>query len=78
MLYPLSTFALAPVLIGQGRYVRRVTPSLQEPEGERQGSLGEGPELRVLILGDSAAAAFALVSGYAGQATEHVDGKLLQ
>ncbi|WP_417520767.1 hypothetical protein [Marinobacter sp.] len=41
MLYPLSTLALAPVLIGQGRYVRRVTPSLQEPEGDRQGSLGE-------------------------------------
>src|SRR5690554_849803 len=56
MLYPLSTLALAPVLIGQGRYVRRVTPSLQEPEGDRQGSLGEGPELRLLILGDSAAA----------------------
>ncbi|SHK15310.1 Lysophospholipase L1 [Marinobacter antarcticus] len=56
MLYPLSTLALAPVLIGQGRYVRRVTPRLPEPEGERQGSVGEGPELRLLILGDSAAA----------------------
>ena len=56
MLYPLSTLALAPVLIGQGRYVRRVTPHLPEPEGERQGAVGEGPELRLLILGDSAAA----------------------
>ncbi|GGE62851.1 lipase [Streptosporangium jomthongense] len=56
MLYPLSTLALAPVLVGQGRYVRRVTPRLPEPEGERQGTLGEGPELRLLILGDSAAA----------------------
>ncbi|MDN6319848.1 MAG: SGNH/GDSL hydrolase family protein [Marinobacter sp.] len=56
MLYPLSTLALAPVLIGQGRYVRRVTPRLPEPEGERQGVAGEGPELRLLILGDSAAA----------------------
>lgn len=56
MLYPLSTLALAPVLIGQGRYVRRVTPRLPEPAGERQGVLGDGPELRLLILGDSAAA----------------------
>ena len=56
MLYPLSTLALAPVLIGQGRYVRRVTPRLPEPDGERQGVAGEGPELRLLILGDSAAA----------------------
>lgn len=56
MLYPLSTLVLAPVLIGQGRYVRRVTPRLPEPEGERQGTVGEGPELRLLILGDSAAA----------------------
>lgn len=56
MLYPLSTLALAPVLIGQGQYVRRVTPRLPEPEGARQGVVGEGPELRLLILGDSAAA----------------------
>lgn len=56
MLYPLSTLALAPVLICQGRYVRRVTPRLPEPEGERQGTAGNGPELRLLILGDSAAA----------------------
>ncbi|WP_100637820.1 SGNH/GDSL hydrolase family protein [Marinobacter salexigens] len=56
MLYPLSTLALAPVLIGQGRYVRRVTPRLPEPEGERRGAVGKGPELRLLILGDSAAA----------------------
>lgn len=56
MLYPLSTLALAPVLMGQGQYVRRVTPRLPEPEGARQGSVGKGPELRLLILGDSAAA----------------------
>lgn len=56
MLYPLSTLALAPVLIGQGRYVRRKTPRLSEPEGERQGVVGKGSELKLLILGDSAAA----------------------
>lgn len=56
MLYPLSTLTLGPLLIGQGRYVRRVTPRLPEPEGERQGLTGTGPDLRLLILGDSAAA----------------------
>ncbi|MDK9556042.1 SGNH/GDSL hydrolase family protein [Marinobacter sp. M216] len=56
MLYPLSTLALGPILIGQGHYVRRVTPSLPEPEGERDGVIGAGPELRLLIVGDSAAA----------------------
>jgi len=47
---------LAPVLIGQGRWVRRVTPKLPEPSGERHGDVGSGPVLRLLILGDSAAA----------------------
>jgi len=56
VLYPLSTLALGPLLIGQGRYVRRVTPRLPEPEGERRGLTGTGPDLRLLILGDSAAA----------------------
>ncbi|NWN90261.1 SGNH/GDSL hydrolase family protein [Marinobacter adhaerens] len=56
MLYPVSTLVLAPILIGQGSYVRRVTPRLPEPEGRRHGAVGKGPELRLLILGDSAAA----------------------
>ncbi|MBW0147994.1 SGNH/GDSL hydrolase family protein [Marinobacter arenosus] len=56
MLYPLSTLALGPILIGQGHYVRRITPRLPEPEGEREGVTGHGPELRLLIVGDSAAA----------------------
>lgn len=56
MLYPLSTLTLGPILIGQGLYVRRVTPRLPEPEGEREGVTGSGPDLRLLILGDSAAA----------------------
>ncbi|MBW4934933.1 SGNH/GDSL hydrolase family protein [Marinobacter sp. F4206] len=56
MLYPLSTLTLGPILIGQGHYVRRVTPRLPEPDGEREGVTGSGPELRLLIVGDSAAA----------------------
>ena len=75
MLYPISTLALAPVLIGQGRYVRRVTPRLAEPEGERSGTLGEGSELRLLVLGDSAAAGVGVSNqrdALAGQLVENL------
>jgi len=47
---------LAPLLKAQGRRTRRNTPRLPEPSGPRQGTQGHGPTLRVLILGDSAAA----------------------
>lgn len=47
---------LAPVLLGQGLYVRRVTPRLPEPAGSRCGRVGSGPLLKLLIIGDSAAA----------------------
>jgi lysophospholipase L1-like esterase len=48
--------ALAPLLLAQAVRVRRVTPRLPEPGGERAGRHGRGPPLRLLILGDSAAA----------------------
>lgn len=54
--YPWGSIALAPLLLGQGLYVKRVTPRLPEPDGERSGSAGEGKSLRLLIVGDSAAA----------------------
>lgn len=44
---------LAPVLLAQGKRVRRVTPLLPEPEGPREG--GAGPR-RLLVVGDSSAA----------------------
>ncbi len=47
---------LGPVLWGQGKYVRKVTPRLPEPAGPREGVTGKGPTLRLLIAGDSAAA----------------------
>ena len=50
---------LAPLLLAQGRRVRRVTPLLPEPEGPRTGCLGvrhDGPAASLLILGDSSAA----------------------
>lgn len=47
---------LAPLLLSQGRRVRREVPELPEPPGARAGELGAGPVLRLLIVGDSAAA----------------------
>lgn len=46
----------APIIIAQGRYVKRVTPKLPEAAGERSGITGKGQSLRLLIIGDSAAA----------------------
>ncbi len=54
--YPLTSLLLAPILLGQAIYTRKVTPKLPEPAGPRQGCIGSGPRLRLLILGDSAAA----------------------
>jgi lysophospholipase L1-like esterase len=52
----LATLALGPVLLAQGKRVRRTVPTLPEPAGEREGVIGSGPDLRLLVLGDSAAA----------------------
>jgi lysophospholipase L1-like esterase len=43
----LYTVALGPLLLAQGRYTRRVTPKLPEPQGERTGICGSGPVLRL-------------------------------
>ena len=56
MLYHGISIMLAPVLLLQGLKVRRTTPRLAEPEGERVGQTGPNPQLSLLILGDSAAA----------------------
>jgi hypothetical protein len=47
---------LGPLLWLEGKYVRHVTPQLPEPPGAREGTTGQGPLLRLLIAGDSAAA----------------------
>ncbi len=52
----MATVALAPLLLLQGRRVRRSVPRLPEASGPRAGCSGTGPALRVLIAGDSAAA----------------------
>jgi lysophospholipase L1-like esterase len=56
MLHKGITILLTPVLLMQGLNVRRTTPKLAEPVGERLGQTGPDPQLSVLILGDSAAA----------------------
>lgn len=47
---------LGPLLLAQGQWVRRRTPVLPEPDGAREGMAGHGPGIRLLVLGDSAAA----------------------
>lgn len=59
---------LAPILLIQGIWVRKKTPLLPEPAGERKGKCGKGRPLRLLILGDSAGA---------GVGVEHQDDALL-
>ena len=73
MSYLLRTILLAPVLIPQGLWVRARTPRLAEPQGRRFGEAGSGPSLRLLIVGDSAAAGVG-----ASHQDEALLGRLLQ
>lgn len=52
----ITTFALLPIVVIQGIKVRKNTPRLPEASGERDGVIGSGKPLSLLILGDSAAA----------------------
>ena len=57
----LHRLAFYPVLVTQGPWVKFNTPRLQEPKGAREGVVGpdlhkDGPDLRLLIVGDSSAA----------------------
>jgi lysophospholipase L1-like esterase len=52
----LIKLALGPILLLQGRAVRRSTPVLPEPPGDRRGVKGNGPPLKLLVMGDSSAA----------------------
>lgn len=71
---------LAPILYAQGKYVRKVTLRLPEAAGDRCGRVGTGPALRLLVLGDSAAAGVgvnqqeqALAGRLAAQLSEYYD-----
>ncbi|WP_298853700.1 SGNH/GDSL hydrolase family protein [uncultured Ruegeria sp.] len=57
---------LLPVLAAQGLSVRRNARLLPEPTGPREGRIGRGPRLRLLITGDSSAAGVG--AGTQGQA----------
>ncbi|HEY2929895.1 SGNH/GDSL hydrolase family protein [Piscinibacter sp.] len=48
--------ALAPLLAAQALRTRRRAPVLPEAAGPRRGSVGHGPLLRLLIVGDSSGA----------------------
>ncbi|MEM8599926.1 MAG: SGNH/GDSL hydrolase family protein [Bacteroidota bacterium] len=52
----LAKVLLGPVLLAQGKRVRRVALTLPEPPGDREGTIGSGPPLRLLVVGDSSAA----------------------
>ena len=57
MILWLLKFILAPVLIVQGKQVKKNTPRLPEAKGPRKGIQGQGKkQFSLLILGDSAAA----------------------
>ncbi len=47
---------LSPVLVAQAVVTRTRMPRLPEAEGPREGKVGRGPRLRLLIVGDSSAA----------------------
>ncbi|MCG8688535.1 MAG: SGNH/GDSL hydrolase family protein [Desulfobacterales bacterium] len=49
--------ALGPILLWQGKHVRKITPRLPEANGPRHGTHGSGPrKITLLVIGDSAAA----------------------
>lgn len=49
---------LAPVLLVQGRRMFKTMPRLRPPDGAPTGTVGDGPPLRLLVVGDSAAAGY--------------------
>lgn len=67
LFYPLTAL-LGPLLYVEGKHVRRTVPKLPEPHGARQGTVGSGVPLKLLIVGDSSAA---------GVGTDHQDEALL-
>lgn len=73
MLQPLITAALAPVLLVQGRRVRRTALELPEAAGPREGVSGSGEPFRLLVLGDSAGAGVGVV-----HQNQAITGRLVQ
>ncbi|PXW72604.1 lysophospholipase L1-like esterase [Loktanella sp. PT4BL] len=66
---------LLPVLLGQAVFVRKRYIALPEPTGDRTGTIGQGPPLRLLILGDSSAVGVGVArqeQALLGQLTTHL------
>lgn len=59
-------YSLGPILWWQGQRVRKRTPKLTEPVGDRIGQRGGGKQLRLLVLGDSSAAGVGVTDQQAG------------
>lgn len=55
MLDLVARFLLFPILVFQGANARRSALRLADPAGRREGVSGQGPILRLLIVGDSSA-----------------------
>ena len=69
---------LMPVLLGQAIYLRMRVIKMPEPEGPRSGVVGNGPPLRLLILGDSSAAGVGVDTqqdALLGQVTSRLSGQ---
>ena len=52
----LVRLALGPVLLAQGKRLFRTILPMPEPDGDRRGTVGDGPPLRLLVVGDSSGA----------------------
>lgn len=57
-----ATIALGPFFFVQGHYDLRFTLILPEPPGAREGTHGNGPLLRLRVVGNSAAAGVGVAS----------------
>lgn len=55
-MYRLARFVLGPLLYVQGKRLMSTIPRLPEASGAREGTRGDGPALRLLVVGDSSAA----------------------
>ncbi|GAB5536164.1 MAG: SGNH/GDSL hydrolase family protein [Rubricoccaceae bacterium] len=67
----------APVLLVQGKRMFATMPMLPEPEGDANGMRGDGPLLRLLIVGDSSAAGYGVATrkeALQGQITSRLAG----
>ncbi|MCC5879277.1 MAG: SGNH/GDSL hydrolase family protein [Idiomarina sp.] len=83
LLHPTLSILLLPVLMYQGQKVRKDVPRLPEAAGPREGQFSPGDSehrpLRVLILGDSAAAGVGVdqqQEALSGQVLSHLPSEL--